>query len=75
MGYQSKRNLKSVKYSCNFLAGKKNVISVQTKSGAVYLFHPPNEGDVNEWQSTISDSARENSTTAEYENGLFLRLK
>ena len=68
-------SIKKEPKECNLYnnqAGKKNVISVQTKSGAVYLFHPPNEADVNEWQSTINDSAKENSTAAEYENGYFV---
>jgi hypothetical protein len=50
-------------------AGRKNLISIQSRSGAVYLLQPQNENDVNDWISTITDCTKENSTVAEVENG------
>ncbi|KAJ3256937.1 hypothetical protein HK103_005055 [Boothiomyces macroporosus] len=49
-------------------AGRKNLISVQSRSGAVLLIQPNTENEVNEWFTTISESTKENSTQAEYEN-------
>ncbi|KAJ3272286.1 hypothetical protein HDV01_005825 [Terramyces sp. JEL0728] len=49
-------------------AGRKNLISVQSRSGAVMLLQPNTENEVNEWFTTISESTKEASTQAEYEN-------
>jgi hypothetical protein len=46
-------------------AGRKNLISVQSRSGAIYLIQPANENDVNDWLSSLTDCTRENSTAAE----------
>jgi hypothetical protein len=49
---------------------KKNLISIQSRSGALIYIQAPSDGEVNEWFSCINDATRENSTAAEYENGI-----
>ena len=46
-------------------SSKKNFISLESKSGAIFFLSPSNESEVNDWIATISDSTRENSTAAE----------
>ncbi|KAJ3000573.1 hypothetical protein HDV02_004868 [Globomyces sp. JEL0801] len=48
---------------------RKNLISVQSRSGAILLLQPAAENELNEWYSCINDSTKENSTSAEHENG------
>ncbi|KAJ3366281.1 Rho GTPase-activating protein 15 [Kappamyces sp. JEL0680] len=48
---------------------RKNLFSIQSRSGAVTFLQPPNESEVNDWISIVGDSTKENSTAAEYENG------
>lgn len=52
-----KRELKDV--------GRKNVITIQSRSGAVIVIHPLIETEVAEWFAGISDATREASTPAE----------
>ncbi|KAJ3305747.1 hypothetical protein HDV03_001155 [Kappamyces sp. JEL0829] len=47
---------------------RKNLFSIQSRSGAVTFLQPPNESEVNDWISIVGDSTKENSTAAEYEN-------
>ncbi|KAI8900878.1 Rho GTPase activation protein [Globomyces pollinis-pini] len=47
---------------------RKNLISVQSRSGAILLLQPAAENELNEWYSCINDSTKENSTSAEHEN-------
>jgi Rho GTPase-activating protein 12/27 len=47
---------------------KKNVISVQSRSGALLLVQSPTEAEFTEWFSSISEATKENSSDSEYQN-------
>eukprot|EP00842_Homolaphlyctis_polyrhiza_P002985 jgi/Hompol1/3688/HPOL_001664-RA len=47
---------------------KKKTFSIQTLSGAVWGIMVPNETEINEWMTIISESTKEASTPTEYEN-------
>jgi hypothetical protein len=45
-------------------SGKKNVINILSRSGAVIILQPP-ESEINDWLTCISECTRENATAAQ----------